>query len=101
MRAVTVNAPFFNGKVFELRLGNVLGLFLVALETELVSRHDEMFRIGGCMGVMALHALPLYHNLVNTPGFFRYHCLVAAKTDLVRVGGKQFTVRSCMRIVAT
>ncbi len=99
MRAVATNTAFFHRRMLDLDGSYPTSHFFMTVKTQGIAAFVEIEFIGGSMGIMAFHAGPFRHRLMDTCRFFRNNFGMTALAEILDFGGKKFCVRGGMRVV--
>ncbi len=99
MRFVAGHTSLLHGTVLELRFGNGIANIFVAIETEFIPPFQKNELVFGGMGVVALDAIALHDDLMDTFGILRHNPFMTLITDFVWVRIQQPSMRRVMGIM--
>ena len=87
--------------VCEFHLGEPGAHLLVAVETEVITRFQEIGLVRCPMGIVAFHAVSFRHHLVDAPRLLRNHRPVTLEADFARLILEQFSVGRRVGVVTS
>jgi len=99
MRAVATDTTFFHRRMLDLDGSYPTSHFFMTVKAQGIAAFVEIEFVGCSMGIMAFHAGPFRHRLMDTCRFFRDDFGMTALTETLDLVGKKFSVRRGMRIV--
>ena len=100
MGVMAGKAPLGHRVVLEPGFGDRFPHLLVTSETEVVSLFDKVELAVSAVGVVAFHAAPLSHYLVDAFRVIWHHLIVAGVANPVGIGCQQLSMTGCVGIMA-